>query len=120
MFQYKRILVPLDGSVRAEKVLKPTLQLALKMSAELVLLRVVPTLKLVAPFVRLDRSSKDAQAQQQRKAGNSWCLWRYSNFAAGRRSRQSHTRHQTGRIANSSVGCDFNFGRCGWRGKLHR
>ncbi|GJM41798.1 MAG: universal stress protein UspA [Ardenticatenaceae bacterium] len=39
-FAHKRILVPLDGSLQAESALGPALQLAHKVAAELVLLRV--------------------------------------------------------------------------------
>lgn len=40
LFAHKRILVPLDGSMRAEQALEPALKLAQAVSAELVLLRV--------------------------------------------------------------------------------
>ncbi|KAA3656856.1 MAG: universal stress protein [Chloroflexi bacterium] len=70
MFQYKRILVPLDGSRRAETALLPALLLSKAFSAEITLLRVVPTLKLVAPFVQVELSSKEAQADHKRQASN--------------------------------------------------
>ena len=70
MFQYKRILVPLDGSMRAEKALAPAMKLARAMSAEVVLLRVVPTLKTIAPFVHIDVSLKNAHVEQKRVAEN--------------------------------------------------
>ena len=70
MFQYKRILVPLDGSPRAETALQPALQLSKALSAEITLVRVVPTLKLVAPFIQVDLTSKDAHDEQKRLAGN--------------------------------------------------
>ncbi len=42
MFEYKKILVPLDGSELAERALEPAMQIAEATGAQLVLLRIVP------------------------------------------------------------------------------
>ncbi|MBX3011851.1 MAG: universal stress protein [Caldilineaceae bacterium] len=48
---YKRILVPLDGSKRAERILPHVEELAKKFGSQLVLLQVVePTVVLAAPY----------------------------------------------------------------------
>lgn len=46
MFNYSRILVPLDGSDLAEEALQPALSMAQFMQAQLTLIRVIP------PFLR--------------------------------------------------------------------
>ncbi len=52
MFEYKKILVPLDGSELAERALEPAMQIAEATGAQLVLLRIVPPLFLtVDPLV---------------------------------------------------------------------
>ena len=68
MIQLKHILVPLDGSSLAEKAIKPALILAAASSAKVTLLRVVPTLQVMAPFAKLDLPLKGAQAQQLARA----------------------------------------------------
>ena len=48
---YKRILVPLDGSKRAERILSYVEELALKFESKLILLQVVePSVVLAAPY----------------------------------------------------------------------
>lgn len=48
---YKRILVPLDGSKRAERILPYVEELALKFEAKLILMQVIePSVVLAAPY----------------------------------------------------------------------
>lgn len=59
MFEYKKILVPLDGSELAERALEPALQIAQATSAELVLLRIVsPLILAVDPLVYAQMSQQ--------------------------------------------------------------
>jgi nucleotide-binding universal stress UspA family protein len=68
---YKTILVPLDGSKRAERILPYVEELALKFEAKLVLLQVIePSVVLAAPYdmghyydvTQIERLSDDAKA----------------------------------------------------------
>ncbi len=67
---FKRILVPLDGSHLGEMALAPAARLAEALAAELLLLRVVTPLRYLAPFVRLELDSPDAETRQRRLAQN--------------------------------------------------
>jgi nucleotide-binding universal stress UspA family protein len=60
---YKRILVPLDGSMQAEKALQPAVLLAKALSAELLLIRVVPALKSIAPTLEIPWQTQKAEKQ---------------------------------------------------------
>lgn len=70
MSQIKQILIPLDGSSLAEAPILPALRLAESLSATVTLLRVVPTLEMMAPFAKIKLSSDGAQKEQQRLAKN--------------------------------------------------
>jgi len=62
----KKILIPLDGSVLAEDVLKPALTLATILSAELRLVRVIPTFETSNFVPDLTKPDKDNTAEQRR------------------------------------------------------
>jgi nucleotide-binding universal stress UspA family protein len=62
---YKRILVPLDGSMQAEKAMEPAILLAKVLSAEMLLVRVVPTVTHIAPTLDIPWQTKKAEKQQR-------------------------------------------------------
>ena len=68
MFQYKKILVPLDGSPLSEKALEPALAIAKAMSAELVLLRVTPPVHSVADSIEIERLYAEVEAKAREEA----------------------------------------------------
>ena len=91
-FAHKRILVPLDGSMRAEQALGPALKLAHAVSAELVLIRVtIMPPKLVGPVVGwpgtaavMNEDEQEARAYLQRvqESLTSDCIQIHTHIAA--------------------------------------
>lgn len=67
MSVYNRILVTLDGSLLAERALKPAVLLAQTTGAELTLLRVVTPIELWAPFIEIEPALEVAQEQHERE-----------------------------------------------------
>lgn len=61
MFQFKKILIPLDGSELAERALQPALSIAQATSATLVLLRVIPPLFLSVDPIVYDQISQQSE-----------------------------------------------------------
>lgn len=78
---FKRILVPLDGSLLAEAALAPAFELAQRFGGDVVLLRAVPPdeLEFSSGLYALSR----VWEQQEQQAG---CRCRSRSFSARRRS----------------------------------
>jgi nucleotide-binding universal stress UspA family protein len=68
MFQFKKILVPLDGSPFAETALDPALAIAEAMGAELVLLRVAQPIPRTKALAEMPDVYNDVVAATQREA----------------------------------------------------
>ncbi len=65
---FKKILVPLDGSHLAEQAIPPAMTIAQATNAELVLMRVVVPLEVVAPFVEIQPAYDTALNRQEAEA----------------------------------------------------
>lgn len=65
---FKKILVPLDGSHLAEQAIPPAITVAQATNAELVLMRVVVPLEVVAPFVEIQPAYDTALNRQEAEA----------------------------------------------------
>jgi nucleotide-binding universal stress UspA family protein len=68
MFQFKKILVPLDGSEFAEKALDPALALAEAMGAEVVLFRVAQPIPRTQALAEMPDVYNDVVAATRREA----------------------------------------------------
>jgi nucleotide-binding universal stress UspA family protein len=71
MTQFRNILVPLDGSVLAERALPPAMELARASSGQLTLLRVVTPIYLWAPFVEIEMEVEAALEQSEEQVRKS-------------------------------------------------
>lgn len=67
-FQFKKILVPLDGSPLAQQAVKPAVAVARAMSAELLLLRVVAPARWMGDSIEIAHWSSESTARQRAEA----------------------------------------------------
>ena len=70
MFQFKKILVPLDGSEFAERALEPALAIAKAMTAEMVLFRVAQDIPRTRALREMPDVYNDVVAAAYREAGD--------------------------------------------------
>lgn len=79
---YSRILVPLDGSKRAEKILAHVEELARRYDAEVVFLQVVECPSVVSGFVvsPFDEEQRDKEVQRRKKEVESYLAALQSAF----------------------------------------
>jgi len=68
MFQFKKILVPLDGSALAERALEPALAIARAMAAEVVLFRVAQPIPRTPELAKMPDVYNDVVAATYREA----------------------------------------------------
>jgi nucleotide-binding universal stress UspA family protein len=68
MFQFKKILVPLDGSAFAEKALEPALAIARAMESEIVLFRVAQPIPRTRALAEMPDVYNDVVAATYREA----------------------------------------------------
>jgi nucleotide-binding universal stress UspA family protein len=68
MFQFKKILVPLDGSALAETALEPALAIARAMAAEVVLFRVAQPIPRTPELAKMPDVYNDVVAATYREA----------------------------------------------------